>query len=207
MNQPIAELVAHIRQSNGLTQEALARHLGVTFSTVNAWEAGRSMPQPRHRLRLEQMARGAQDHGDALTVLISDPNTRPRKDTLRALRDASDALGMPIVVHEEADELCALVKLGLLRPSIVVFRAPRQNLNVPHILARLDRFPELLANPIVLLTDEEHASLATRASDRVQVMVGAISLADAGALLRRATALNATLASAVRREIGLLAKA
>ena len=35
---------ADLRKTLGLTQEAFARLLGVSFSTVNAWERGRSAP-------------------------------------------------------------------------------------------------------------------------------------------------------------------
>ena len=35
---------AEVRRTLGATQEAFARLLGVSFSTVNAWERGRSAP-------------------------------------------------------------------------------------------------------------------------------------------------------------------
>lgn len=40
------ELIKKIRELRGLTQEALARELGVTFSTVNGWENGKHTPMP-----------------------------------------------------------------------------------------------------------------------------------------------------------------
>lgn len=33
-----------IRQTIGLTQEALAHELGVSFATINRWETGKSKP-------------------------------------------------------------------------------------------------------------------------------------------------------------------
>jgi len=42
----IPALVRAIRKSRGLTQEQLARELGVTFSTVNGWENGKHRPLP-----------------------------------------------------------------------------------------------------------------------------------------------------------------
>lgn len=196
MNQSVAEIVAQIRQNYSFTQEALARHLGVTFSTVNAWEAGRSMPQPRHRRRLEQMARPTEATLGALSILISDPFARPRKSTVRALHDAADALGLPLTVHEEADGVCALVKLGLLRPAVVIYRVPQESLDVGQLLLQLDRLPEMMANPVVLLTDDGQIPLATHASERVKVIVGSMTLGQAGAILRRATALSTTFTHA-----------
>lgn len=39
-------LVKQIRATRGLTQEGLARELGVSFATVNGWENGRHGPIP-----------------------------------------------------------------------------------------------------------------------------------------------------------------
>lgn len=41
-----AERVRGFRQRLGITQESLARLLGVTVSTVNRWENGHSRPSP-----------------------------------------------------------------------------------------------------------------------------------------------------------------
>ena len=40
----IPSLVRELRQRLGLTQEELAKHLGVRFQTVNRWERGRVNP-------------------------------------------------------------------------------------------------------------------------------------------------------------------
>lgn len=55
------ELVRRIRAVRGLTQEGLARELGVSFATVNGWENGRHRPIPALGRRLEEMA--AEDRG------------------------------------------------------------------------------------------------------------------------------------------------
>lgn len=52
----IKALVKAIRRSRDLTQEQLARELGVTFSTVNAWENGRHRPIPALLAALERLA-------------------------------------------------------------------------------------------------------------------------------------------------------
>ena len=51
-----SELVRGIRESTGWTQEELARQIGVSFSTVNAWQRGRRNPHPYLRKRLEELA-------------------------------------------------------------------------------------------------------------------------------------------------------
>jgi transcriptional regulator with XRE-family HTH domain len=53
----VPALVKKIRQKKGLTQEQLARDLGVTFASVNSWENGRRTPQPfllRRLLEIEE---------------------------------------------------------------------------------------------------------------------------------------------------------
>lgn len=45
INQPeVGQLVRELRSLTGLTQEQFAAALGVTYSTVNRWENGRSKP-------------------------------------------------------------------------------------------------------------------------------------------------------------------
>ncbi|MFQ5555594.1 MAG: multiprotein-bridging factor 1 family protein, partial [Acidimicrobiia bacterium] len=67
----VPELVATIRERAGLTQEALARELGVSFPTVNAWERGRSHPRQAH---VDQLCAFADRLGISrgLTVLVID---------------------------------------------------------------------------------------------------------------------------------------
>ncbi len=55
----IPTLIRSIRAARGLTQEALAREIGVTFSTVNGWENGRHQPIPALITRLLDIANAA----------------------------------------------------------------------------------------------------------------------------------------------------
>jgi len=55
----VPSLVKTIRASRGLTQEALAREIGVTFSTVNGWENGKHRPIPALVTRLLDIASAA----------------------------------------------------------------------------------------------------------------------------------------------------
>lgn len=44
MNEPMSEKLAALRAQVGLTQEEVARHLGVTKAAVSKWECGQSLP-------------------------------------------------------------------------------------------------------------------------------------------------------------------
>lgn len=41
---PFKSTVKYVRKQLGLSQEQLARELNISFSTVNRWENGRSLP-------------------------------------------------------------------------------------------------------------------------------------------------------------------
>ncbi|MEA3366011.1 MAG: helix-turn-helix transcriptional regulator, partial [Candidatus Hydrogenedentes bacterium] len=43
-NQNLPELVKEIRKQLALSQEGLARKIGISFATVNRWENGKSQP-------------------------------------------------------------------------------------------------------------------------------------------------------------------
>ena len=48
----IAEKIKHLREQNKLTQAALAKKLGITRSSVNAWELGISIPSTQYIVEL-----------------------------------------------------------------------------------------------------------------------------------------------------------
>ena len=55
----VPALVRGIRTARNITQEQLAREVGVTFSTINAWENGRHRPIPALVSRLLEIASAA----------------------------------------------------------------------------------------------------------------------------------------------------
>jgi transcriptional regulator with XRE-family HTH domain len=55
----VPSLVRGIRTARNITQEQLAREVGVTFSTINAWENGRHRPIPALVSRLLDIASAA----------------------------------------------------------------------------------------------------------------------------------------------------
>ena len=58
VNQPqVGKLIHELRLETGLTQEQFASTLGVTHSTMNRWENGRSNPSPLAMRKVEEMLR------------------------------------------------------------------------------------------------------------------------------------------------------
>ncbi|MBW2109696.1 MAG: helix-turn-helix transcriptional regulator [Deltaproteobacteria bacterium] len=51
--QNLPELVKEVRRQLGISQEDLARALGVSFATVNRWENGKSKPSKLAKAQLD----------------------------------------------------------------------------------------------------------------------------------------------------------
>lgn len=47
--------IKRIRLSRGWSQERMARELGVSFTTVNRWERGRTSPSPMASKSIEKL--------------------------------------------------------------------------------------------------------------------------------------------------------
>lgn len=76
-------LVVRIRETRGLTQEQLARELGVTFGTVNGWENGKHQPSPlaaRELLRIASES-GIDADGDGDSTVRSNTGRRTRQSS------------------------------------------------------------------------------------------------------------------------------
>lgn len=69
VNQPqISKLIRELRSLMGLTQEQFAVELGVTCSSINRWENGRSKPSPLAVQKIEEMLRQMGDRGQELSA-------------------------------------------------------------------------------------------------------------------------------------------
>jgi putative transcriptional regulator len=55
-----------MRRQLSLSQEDLARLLGVTYPTINRWENGRAKPSPLALKQIEDLARGLGERGKDL---------------------------------------------------------------------------------------------------------------------------------------------
>lgn len=54
----LAKKIRDLRSRLGLTQEQFAAKVGVTFSTVNRWESGKSKPSPLAMRQIEELRTG-----------------------------------------------------------------------------------------------------------------------------------------------------
>lgn len=58
----IADRIKALREQKGYTQVQLAKRLGITRSSVNAWELGISVPSTQYIVELAQIFKVSTDH-------------------------------------------------------------------------------------------------------------------------------------------------
>lgn len=58
----IADRIKQLREQNGMTQSELAKKLGITRSSVNAWEMGISVPSTQYIIELSQLFKVTTDY-------------------------------------------------------------------------------------------------------------------------------------------------
>ena len=69
----IADRIKYLREQLGMTQARLARQLGITRSSVNAWEMGISVPSTQYIVELAHIFRVSTDYllGVELSASVS----------------------------------------------------------------------------------------------------------------------------------------
>ena len=58
----VADRIKQLREQAGMTQAELAKRLGITRSSVNAWEMGISVPSTRYIVELAEMFKVSADY-------------------------------------------------------------------------------------------------------------------------------------------------
>lgn len=80
------EQIAFLRKQRGLTQEALARSLGVTNQAVSKWESGQCCPD------IQLLPELAQFFGVSVDSLLGHTRVAPADDLLLTIRQHLDTL-------------------------------------------------------------------------------------------------------------------
>ena len=58
----VASKIKYLRESKGMTQSELAKQLGITRSSVNAWEMGISIPSTQYVVELAYIFKVSTDY-------------------------------------------------------------------------------------------------------------------------------------------------
>lgn len=154
-----SELVAAIRQRTGLTQESLARRLGVSFPTVNAWERGRAHPRSENLAHLEEMALEV-GLSKALGVLVIDDDPVSCEVIQSFLGDCDVATEITTVI----DGSEGLLLCGDLKPDLLLLDVLMPGIDGFEVARRLHLVPGLDRTTVVFMT----ASTDSRLLDRIR---------------------------------------
>jgi CheY-like chemotaxis protein len=182
---PTTRLVSAIRKRTGLTQEGLARDLGVSFATLNAWERGRSEPRPSHRRILEEMASDLGIDG-GLRVLIVDDDPAACS-VLEAILNASPR---DITVWSESNGTDGLLRCGAIRPDVMFLDIRMPGIDGFAVADRVNRIGGLEDVRIVFNTFVTDETILERArnSSAVAVLTKPNTPRDVEEALQRALA-------------------
>jgi CheY-like chemotaxis protein len=161
------ELVARIRAATGDTQEGLARRIGVSFPTINAWERGRSEPTPRHRRTLEDLAAElAIVHSLVVLVIDDDPVTA------ELVRAAAAGLDSAVSVEEASNGWEGLVKCGALSPDLLFLDIMMPGIDGLEVARRLPSIEGLDQLRVVFVTASQSPDILARAASLGTAVLG-----------------------------------
>lgn len=90
----IADKIKELREANSMTQNEVAKRLGITRSSVNAWEMGLSIPSTMYIVELARLFSVSADYLlglDSKTVLdisgLDNDSVKILNDMVRYMRD------------------------------------------------------------------------------------------------------------------------
>lgn len=182
---PTDELVAKIRADARFTQEELAHHLGVAFSTVNAWEVGRSRPRPRHRRRLEEFARELSGDTGPMHVLVVDDDATELALLGNLVEDAGEALDLRVQVTTESDGMRGLIALGRLQPAVAFVDVIMPGLDGFALADRVSDLDGFSTGQLVLVTAGRDPRITSTAQERqLTLLEKPLTLRAVGGVLR-----------------------
>lgn len=161
-----SELVAAIRARTGDSQEDLARRLGVSFATVNAWERGRSLPRPGHRAAIDAFAAqiGIQQ---GFTVLVVDDDRTSCVVAAGMLAGSAHA----VETHTVSNGIDGLLMCGSLRPDLVLLDILMPGIDGFAVASQLHDITGLEHVALVFVTASEDERILARARQASQCPV------------------------------------
>lgn len=182
--QTIADKLRRIRDLQGLSQEELARRLGVSFPTVNSWERGKSQPYPRHQHAIEQLYQEVNAEAGRRSVLIAEDD-----EAAALILDDYVSMALPdwerVVVANGYD---AILQIGLRQPGIILLDIMMPDIDGLQVLQRLRQMAELRKTRVIIVTavTDEAILQQAREAEPFALLQKPIDRAELAAILERA---------------------
>lgn len=180
-------MIQSIQARLNLTQEEIARRLGVSFSTVNGWARGRTEPRPRHRAALERLHRMTFADSERLPHIVCVDDAEVDRALFAAqIRHANAVLGWRAQVVECADPVDALVTIGRVQPTLTFIDIVMPRMDGREVVERLNQMPDVIFGELVLVTGHRSRSVDDFAHRLgLTVLSKPVNTEELGAVLRR----------------------
>ncbi len=160
-------LVSAIRETGGYSQEALARELGVSFATVNAWERGRSQPRPSHLQSLRSMAKSLGIRTDIMLLAIDDDPA-----TCAVIEGMVIGASVPAAVRTTTDPFNALILSGALDPDLILIDVMMPGIDGFDLAERLEEIRgERMPRIVFMTAASDNAEIIARAEESGHVLI------------------------------------
>lgn len=160
-------LVSAIRETGGYSQEALARELGVSFATVNAWERGRSQPRPSHLRSLRSMAQSLGIRTDIMVLAIDDDPT-----TCAVIEGMVAGASTPAAVKTTTDPFDALILSGALDPDLLLIDVMMPGIDGFDLAERLEEIRgERMPRVVFMSAASDDPEIVQRAHDLGHLLI------------------------------------
>ncbi len=153
-----ARVVSAIRRAGGYSQEALARELGVSFATVNAWERGRSEPRNSHLQAIYARADALGIRTDLMVLAIDDDPTACV--VIEGLIAGSD---IPASVETTTDPSKGLILCGALKPDLLLIDVMMPGIDGFEVAKRLAELGLEKVPTMVFVTASDDPEIVRRA--------------------------------------------
>ncbi|NQZ67957.1 MAG: response regulator [Lentisphaeria bacterium] len=150
----VSEKIQAIRKHNGYSQEELARQLGVSFPTVNAWERGKSNPYPRHKKAIDDLYKVVLGETETDVILIVE-------DDESSALVLADYCSMALEEYETVTVTSgydAILQIGVLKPKLIlldIMMPEIDGLKVFEKIKEMDVFKDTRIIFVTAATDEE----------------------------------------------------
>lgn len=160
-------LVSAIRETGGYSQEALARELGVSFATVNAWERGRSQPRPSHLQSLRLMAKSLGIRTDIMLLAIDDDPA-----TCAVIEGMVAGASVPAAVRTTTDPFSALILSGALDPDLILIDVMMPGIDGFDLAERLEEIRgERMPRIVFMTAASDDTEIIARAEESGHVLI------------------------------------
>ncbi len=155
----VSNKIQTIRKVKGFSQEELARYLGVSFPTVNAWERGKSQPYPRHQKAIEKLFREVMSaKGRHLVLIVEDDQSSGLvlADYVQmALPDWAS-----VVIDNGYD---AILQIGILKPGIVLLDIMMPEIDGLKVFERISEMEALRDTQVIFVTAATDEAILSKA--------------------------------------------